>query len=239
LVSFFANSWSPEQIAGRLKRDYPCDKTKHIGKDTIYKHIYNQRKDLVKYLRCQKGKYRRRYGTRIREKQREALRKKRIDQRPKEAELRLRVGHWEGDTMVGKDRKPAILTHTERKTGLVLADKLQRATGELTKEKTIKRFNGLPREKRLTMTYDNGSEFSEFELTERETGLAIYFAYPYHSWERGCNENANGLLRQFFPKKSLFATITQEQIQKAVGLINHRPRKRLNFLTPYEAFNSN
>lgn len=229
--------WSPEQVAGRLGKDYPGDKSKHIGKDTIYKYIYNQRKDLVKYLRCQKGKYRRRYGTRIREKQREALKKKRIDQRPWEVEVRSRVGDWEGDTMVGQDRKPAILTHTERKSGLIVADKLDRATGELTKERTIERFKKIPKDKRLTMTYDNGSEFSEFELTARETGFAIYFAYPYHSWERGCDENANGLLRQFFPKKSLFATITQEQIQKAVWLLNNRPRKRLNYSTPYEIFN--
>ena len=141
--------------------------------------------------------------------------------------------------MIGKDRKPAILTHTERKSGLILADKLDRAMAEAVKEKTIERFKNFPKDKKLTMTYDNGSEFAEFELTEREAGFTIYFAYPYHSWERGCNENANGLLRQFFPKKTLFATITQEQIQKAVWLLNNRPRKRLNYLTPYEVFNSN
>ena len=229
--------WSPEQIAGRLKLKYPYDKTKHIGKDSIYKYIYTKRKDLVKYLRCQKGKYRRRYGTRIREKQREALKKKRIDQRPEIVEERGRIGDWEGDTIIGKDRKPAILTHLERKTGLLLADKLERATAELTKQKTLKRFEELPRDKKYTITYDNGSEFAEHETTEKKAGLDIYFAFPYHSWERGCNENANGLLRQFFPKKTIFATITQQEIQKAVGLINHRPRKRLNFFTPYEAFN--
>ena len=229
--------WSPEQITGRLKTKYLCDKTKQIGKDSIYKHIYNKRKDLIKYLRCQKGKYRRRYGTRIREKQREELKKRRIDTRPEIVEKRLRIGDWEGDTVIGKDRKPAILTHLERKSGYLLADKLERATAELTKQTTIQRFKSIPRKKKHTITYDNGSEFSDHELTEREIKIDIYFAYPYHSWERGCNENANGLLRQFFPKKSFFATITQEQIQKAVGLINNRPRKRLNYSTPYEVFN--
>jgi len=92
--------WSPEQIAGRIKRKWPNDKSRHIGKDSIYKYIYNQRKDLVKYLRCQKGKYRRRYGTRIREKQREKLKKKRIDTRPEIVETRARTGDWEGDTIV-------------------------------------------------------------------------------------------------------------------------------------------
>jgi len=229
--------WSPEQIAGKLKRKYPQDKSRWISKDSIYKFVYLKRKDLVKYLRCQKGKYRRRYGTRIREKQRETLKKRRIDARPEIVATRQRIGDWEGDTMVGQDKKPTILTHTERKSGLILADKLERATGEMTKEKTIKRFKRVPKSKRHTLTYDNGSEFSEYELTERETELDIYFAYPYHSWERGCNENANGLLRQFFPKKTPFGPITQKQIEKAVRLLNSRPRKRLNYLTPYEVFN--
>jgi len=226
--------WSPEQISGRWNKNH---KRKKIGKDSIYKYVYDKRKDLVKYLRCQKGKYRRRYGTGIREKQREALKKRRIDQRPEIIDQRGRSGAWEGDTIIGKDRKPAILTHVERKSGLVLADKLDRATAENTKEKTIARFKRIPRGKKHTITYDNGSAFSEHETTERQTGLTIYFAFPYHSWERGANENANGLLRQFFPKKSVFATITQRDIQKAVRFLNNRPRKRLNYFTPYEAFN--
>ncbi len=118
-----------------------------------------------------------------------------------------------------------------------MADKLGRGLAEETTRKTKNRFNRVSREKKLTMTYDNGSTFSEYELIERETGFTVYFAYPYHSWERGSNENANGLLRQFFPKKICFATITQEDVQKAVRLLNRRPRKRLNFLTPYEVFN--
>ena len=225
--------WSPEQIAGRRNKKH---RIKHIGKDTIYKFIYGKRKDLVKYLRCQKGKYRRRYGTRIREKEREALKKRRIDQRPEIVSQKQRIGDWEGDTIQGKDKKQ-ILTHTERKSGLILADKLAVITAEETRKKTKARFKRIPREKKITMTYDNGPTFSEHELTERETGITIYFAYPYHSWERGCNENANGLLRQFFPKKISFATITQRDIQKAVRLLNNRPRKRLNYLTPYEVFN--
>lgn len=225
--------WSPEQIAGRLKHKYGQT---IIGKDSIYHFIYEERKDLVKYLRCQKGKYRRRYGTRIREKQREEAKKKRIDTRPVVVELKQRLGDWEGDTVIGQDRKPAILTHVDRRSGLLLADKLARATAELTRQKTIERFDKVPKSKKHTITYDNGSEFSEHKTTEEKTRIDIYFAYPYHSWERGCNENTNGLLRQFFPKKSLFAPIRQEEIQKAVRLINHRPRKRLNYLTPYEVF---
>lgn len=227
--------WSPEQISGRLKHLYPNEKKKQIGKDSIYKYIYQERKELVKCLRCQKGKYRRRYGTGIRIKQREEQKKRRIDERPAEVETRAEIGHWEGDTIVGSDNQH-ILTHVERKSGLVLGDKLKRGTAELTRKKTIERFKSVPKKKKLTMTYDNGGTFAEHEMTEKKTGMIIYFAHPYHSWERGTNENCNGLLRQFFPKKSAFANVTQEAIDEACGLINNRPRKRHNYLTPKEVF---
>jgi len=228
--------WSPEQISGRIKEKWPEIKSRHISKDAIYKFIYEERKDLVKYLRCQKGKYRRRYGTRIREKQREELKKRRIDQRPEIVARRARIGDWEGDTIIGKERTIHILTHVDRKSGLLLADKLERGTAEITKNKTIQSFRKIPKNKKHTITYDNGVTFSDYEMTEKKTGIEIFFANPYHSWERGTNENTNGLLRQFFPKKSSFATITQRQINEACGLINNRPRKRLGYLTPNEVF---
>jgi len=228
--------WSPEQIAGCIKRKWKNDKSRHIGKDSVYNFIYKRRKDLVKYLRCQKGKYRRRYGARIREKQREELKKKRIDKRPGVVEKRSRIGDWEGDTIVGKERKIHILTHVDRKSGVILADKLDRATAKLTRIKTIERFRALPRSRKHTITYDNGSTFTDHEMTEEKTGISIYFANPYHSWERGANENANGLLRQFFPKKSSFANITQDDIDRACRLLNNRPRKRLGYFTPNEVF---
>lgn len=234
VITTLKNYWSPEQISGRWNKNH---KRKKVGKDSIYKFVYEKRKDLVKYLRCQKGRYRRRYGTRIREKQRDELKKRRIGQRPEIINTRGRIGDFEGDTIIGKDRKPAILTHVERKSGLVLADKLERGTAEITNEKTVKRFKRISKNKKYTITYDNGSTFANHEATEQQTGLTIYFAYPYHSWERGCNENANGLLRQFFPKRMKFATITQRDVQKAVRLLNHRPRKRLHYSTPREIFN--
>ena len=230
--------WSPEQISGRLKRQWPNDPSRQIGKDSIYTFIYAERRDLVPYLRCQKGKYRRRYGTKIREKQREALKKRRIDQRPNVVEQRERIGDWEGDTIVGSDHQH-ILTHVERRCGKLLADKLDRGTAELTTVKTVERFKTIPKHKKLTITYDNGVTFSDHDTTERETGIDIYFAWPYHSWERGSNENCNGLLRQFFPKKSAFAMITQEAVDEACDLINNRPRKRLGYLTPNEVFRRN
>lgn len=227
--------WSPEQIAGRLKKDYPNEKSKWIGKDSIYGYLYEKRKGLVKYLRCQKGKYRKRYGTRIREKLREENKKKRIDTRPVVVETKERIGDWEGDTIVEKN-KGHILTHTERKSGLLFADKLSQGTALLAREKTVRRFSKIPRKKKQTITYDNGVTFSDHELTEQETGMLIYFAHPYHSWERGCNKNSNGLLRQYFPKSMSFEEVQQREIDRAVREINHRPRKRLQYATPHEIF---
>ena len=236
VIKRLKQKWSPEQISGRLKIDYPHDKSKRIGKDSIYEYIYNEKKDLVKYLRCQKGKYRRRYGTKIREKQREEIKKVRIDKRSWIIEERMRIGDWEGDTIRGEERNTAILTHVERRSGYLMADKLDHPKAKETREATVKKFEKLPKNKRHTITYDNGSEFAEHELIGRFTKMMIYFAYPYHSWERGTNENTNGLLRQFFPKKMPFKNITQKQIEEATRLINNRPRKRLNYLTPYEVF---
>ena len=125
IVKKLKKYWSPEQIAGRWNKHR---KLKHIGKDTIYKFMYEKRKDMVRYLRCQKGKYRRCYGARIREKQREEQKKRRIDQRPEIINTRGRIGDFEGDTIIGKDKKSAILARMERKSGFALADKIERAT---------------------------------------------------------------------------------------------------------------
>lgn len=227
---------SPEQIAGSWSKNHPLER---IGKDTIYKFVYEKRKDLVKYLRRQKSKYRARYGTRIREKQREAERKRRIDQRPDIINQRLRIGDWEGDTVRGDGSSGHIITYVERKSGYLVAGKVPQVTVENINAFTLKKFKQIPKDKRRSMTYDNGSEFSGYDIIEEQTGLTAYFAFPYHSWERGTNENTNGLLRQFFPKKMRFDALTQEQLDKVVRLLNHRPRKRLNYHTPHEIFKKN
>mgnify|MGYP001616242685 FL=1 len=227
---------SPEQIAGRWNRNHPHER---IGKDAIYKFVYEKRKDLVKYLRRQKNKYRARYGTRIREKQREAERKRRIDQRPAIINTRARLGDWEGDTVRGNGKSGHIITYVERKSGYLVAGKTENATMENINAFTLKKFKRIPKEKRQSMTYDNGAEFSGYDIIEEQTGLTVYFAFPYHSWERGTNENTNGLLRQFYPKKSRFDMVTQKHLDKVVRNLNHRPRKRLNYLTPHEIFKKN
>lgn len=222
--------WSPEQIAGRLRRENIT-----IVHETIYQYILRNKK-LKKYLRCQKGKYRRRHGTVLREKAREYSKKRWIEERPEIVNERVNIGDWEGDTIIGRERTKRILTHVERKTGYLIANILQKVSAKIVAEKTIDNFKKIPKSKRKSITYDNGVEFSDHELIERETRATIYFANPYHSWERGTNENTNGLIRQFFPKRSLFATVTKEDVRKVEKLLNRRPRKRLNYLTPFEAF---
>lgn len=222
--------WSPEQIAGRLKRENIV-----IVHETIYKYIIRHKK-LKKYLRCQKGKHRRRHGTVKRVKAREYGKKRWIGERPEVINQRARIGDWEGDTIIGEERTKRILTHVERKTGYLIADILQKVSAKIVAEKTNERFKKIPRKKKRSITYDNGTEFSESEIIERKTKATVYFANPYHSWERGTNENTNGLIRQFFPKRSSFATVTKEDVEKVEKLLNRRPRKRLDYLTPYEAF---
>lgn len=224
--------WSPEQIAEKIRRELRII----ICHETIYQFIYEEMPEWKKYLRQKKGKYRRRHGTKKREKVRDEAKKKRIDMREKIVDKRERIGDWEGDTIVGGEKTTGILTHVERKSGYLIADLLKKKNAQTVKEKTIKRFLKLSKDKRQTITYDNGMEFSEHELIEKNTEMKVYFAYPYHSWERGSSENVNGLLRQFFPKKSMFAKLTQRDVDRAVDLINNRPRKRLGYLTPYEVF---
>jgi IS30 family transposase len=228
-------TWSPEQIAGRLKLEN--NNQTIICKESIYQYIYDEGGKLTKHLRYKKNKYRRRHGTKKRENERKlACTKRRIDQRPEEANQRLEIGHWENDTVVGSANSGAIATHAERKSGYYLGDKIERNNADNFRKATIKRFKRMPKKKRLTFTMDNGSETSDYELIEKDLGTTIYFANPYCAWERPTNENTNGLLREFFPKGTSFATVTQKDVDRAVRLLNHRPRKRLGYLTPHEVF---
>lgn len=224
---------SPEQIHGDRLRDGKIS----VCHETIYQYLYTERPDLVSLLlRQKKGKYRRRHGTTERAKQRELSKKTWITDRPEYINNRIEQGHWEGDTVRAKEKTIAIATHVERKSGYAMAVKLDHVTAQTMHHATIKAFTRIPKAKRLSETNDNGTEFSDFELTEKQLDMKHYFALPYHSWERGTNENWNGLLRQFFPKGSSFARVTQKDVDKAVRNLNHRPRKRLNYLTPYEVF---
>ena len=211
VVRLLKEHYSPEQVAGVLKQQGAP-----IVASTIYRYLRERAPHLKKYLRSQKGTYRRKRGTKKREEARELAKKRRIDERPKVIERRGRVGDFEGDTMLGRDKRVRMTTFVDRRSGYLIAYLLPKHNAELLTKIAVQKLKRLPKEKRKTLTLDNGTEFSDWERLEKQTGMTIYFAYPYHSWERGTNENTNGLLRQYFPKGSPFATITNTDVQRAV-----------------------
>ena len=222
---------SPEQISGILKK-----KKQTLAASTIYRYLQERAPHLKLYLRSQKGKYRRKRGTETKEKERELKKKKRIDERLAIVERRGRIGDFEGDTILGKDKRVRIVTYVDRRTGYLVAFLLPRMNAELLTTLTLQNFKRIPRSKKKTITFDNGTEFSDWESLEEKLKMIIYFAYPYHSWERGTNENTNGLLRQYFPKKYDFNLISEKEVRHVVRILNQRERKRLAFKTPYEVF---
>lgn len=232
--------WSPEQIAGRIR----IDLGEKISHEAIYQYIYAQccngspdlrkgREDLRIYLR----RRRKRRQTKGARKGQRIFKPKgnSIDLRPEIVNQRLRVGDWEGDTVESKDHKPGINTLVERKTGLVLITKLNGRGIEATNRVVAKRFSSLPEEIKYTLTLDNGTENNDWQGIEELTGLKVFYAHEYHSWERGTNENTNGLARDYWPKKTDFCMISDEEIAQVEYLLNTRPRKRLGWLSPLEA----
>jgi transposase, IS30 family len=229
--------WPPEAIAARLKLDYPDDELMRISHETIYRWVYldaSQNGKLHKHLRRRHKKRRRqtRYGSG----RRFIPGRVSIDERPAIVDTRERFGDWEGDTVEGAKGTGGIATHVERKSRYLIAAKLSDKKAATMNTQSIKAFKEIPRAMRLTLTLDNGTEFSQFKELEAETGLTVYFADPYSAWQRGTNENTNGLLRYYFPKGIDFQKISDEELDLIVKQVNHRPRKCLNYRTPHEVF---
>ena len=230
--SLLREDWSPEQIAGRLKQQGQ----KAISHETIHRYVLQDKHsggDLFLHLRRHRKKYRKRYGgtgnssgipNRVD-----------IEARPEVANRRGRLGDWEADTMIGKGHQGALVTLDERKSKLRLAWPVDRKTAEAVTEAIVTLLDGF-KDFVHTLTFDNGKEFARHETLAKELNCHTCFAKPYHSWERGQNENANGLLRQYFPKTIGLLEVTQQQVLQAVHKLNSRPRKGLGFKTPYEVF---
>jgi IS30 family transposase len=229
--NFLQEKLSPEQICGTYKTE-----VKGLCHETIYQFIYSERMDLKVRLRQKKGKFRRKRGTQKRNEDRENLKKKNISLRSKLIEKRKRLGDFEGDTVQGEKGTGSILTIVDRKSGFAFGVKLACEEKDIIRDALISTLSRVSEDKRKTITLDNGRGFWDFELVDKALGTTTYFANPYHSWERGCNENFNGLLREYFPKKTSFGNITQKDVDLAIEQLNHRPRKRLGYLTPYEVF---
>ena len=233
VIGLLKKGWSPEQIAGRTKQEQGVQL---FSPATMYNNI-NPDKELSRLLPRKHSKYRRTKEGNERKSFRESIDDRRcIDTRPEVVAQRSRIGDWEGDTIIGKERTARIVTHVERKTGYLLADLLREVSAEIVSEVSARAFKPIPQDKKHTITYDRGTEFSDYEITEKKTKMEIYFANPYHSWERGTNENTNGLIRRYFPKKTLFDSIKKEKLKNVVLSINKRPRKRLGYQSPYEVF---
>jgi IS30 family transposase len=225
--------WSPEQVAGRLRRQGELT----ISHETIYRYIWADKRaggQLYRHLRGARKHCRKRYG---RYDSRGRLAGKRpITARPAAADARSQVGHWEGDTMLGAGQAgPCVLSLVERKTGYLALGKLPRRTGAAVNRRARQLIAAQPRPVR-TITVDNGTEFHSYAALERRVATRFYFATPHHAWERGTNENTNGLLRQYLPKRASMAHLTQHDCNRIAAKLNRRPRKRLGYRTPEECY---
>lgn len=227
-----AQEWSPDQIAGRLR----ADDVLRISHETIYRYLLDDRAaggTLYQQLRGARKQRRKRYG---RYDSRGRLSGKRsIAERPLDAEERRTVGHFEGDTMLGGPDRHCLLTLVDRKTGYLMVGKLPARTVDATNARAIALLRRAPQPVR-TLTLDNGTEFHGYKTIEAQTQATIYFATPHHAWERGTNENTNGLLRQYLPKGASMQHLTQHDCNALAHRLNTRPRKRLGYRTPEECF---
>jgi len=226
-----AQDWSPQQITGRLR----LERQPSVSPELIYLHIYaDQRRGgtLHQHLRSQKKQRRRHRGYQRRG---QIPNRVSIEERPAIVDRKSRIGDWEGDLLVGAQRQSALFTATERKSKLELLCKLANKSAAELRDQSIELFT--PFAKRVfTITLDNGKEFCEHEAIAKALRARIYFAHPYASWERGLNENTNGLVRQYFPKGSDLAKVTEAEVQRVAALLNNRPRKTLGYRTPNEIF---
>lgn len=230
--------WSPEQIAGRLSVRPPADlEGLSLSHTTIYRWIWSdpeRTRQFRPFLRIARKARRKPYGKPSRQGQ--ILGKRSIDQRPAVANERQRLGDWEGDTMVGKGRRGYLVTCADRASRYLIARKVQACATDPVTEQLQQTIRKLPAEKRQSLTLDNGREFARPLELEKKLDLPVYFAHPYHAWERGTNENTNGLLRQYLPKGTDLTQVTDAQLRSYVRQINHRPRKCLAFQTAAEVF---
>jgi len=232
--------WSPAQIAETLEIDYPLDMTMRLSPEAIYTYLYvlprgALKKELLACLR-QNRKHRRkqRRGVQAERKIEDMLS---IEERPKEAANRIIPGHWEGDLIAGKNNRSALGTLVERATRATILIPVKNKSANEVARAFAKEVKKLPAQMKLSMTYDQGREMAEHKLFTDITGVKVYFAHPRSPWERGTNENTNGLIRQFFPKGTDFTKVSRAEVKKAQRLLNGRPRKTLNWQTPYAVFN--
>lgn len=227
--------WSPDEIAACSREEFPRDRKRQMSHQTIYAWIHAQ--DAA-------GKHWRRYLRSAGWRRPEARNRGRIpastsiEGRPAVVDRRSRYGDWEGDTVVGKSRRGGAVTLVERKSGYLLLGRISNLQAATVRRSAAELYSTTPPTLRKTLTLDNGKEFAEHQHLAEEASLKIYFAKPYCAWQRGSNENTNGLIRQFFPKGTDLAKIPKHRFTKVQHLLNNRPRKRLGYQTPLEVLRS-
>jgi len=231
--------WSPQQIAARLRRDYPQDMAKRISHETIYAAIYivprgELRRTLIGCLRQHRKVRRRRYRSGL--KRGDIPNPTPIAARPVEVEARLIPGHWEGDILKGRANGSAVGTLVERTTRLVLLARMPGLDSHSVVQGFARKLQRVPQPLRKSMTYDQGREMARHELLSKKLRLDVYFADPHSPWQRGTNENTNGLLRQYLPKSADLAALSQRELNAVAERLNNRPRQTLNWMTPNEAW---
>ena len=228
--------WSPQQIAGRLPIDHPDDARMRISHETLYEAIYSDERlaTLIACLRQRRPKRRKRGQGRTQR----CISPQRVSihDRPQEVQQRSRFGDWEGDLVLGKNQQGAIVSLVGRKSLMLFARKVQSKKSDEVIAAVIDALEDLPARWARTVTFDNGTEFYHHQRITNELGMAVYFADPYAAYQRGTNENTNGLLRQYLPKGMSFEQISQSQLDAIVHEINNRPRKTLGYRTPYEIY---
>jgi IS30 family transposase len=224
--------WSPEQVSGWLKINQGI----FISHERIYQHIWEDKRHggtLYTHLRQSNKKRKKQYGSK--DKRGQIRNRISIDERPAIVAEKTRIGDWEIDTVIGQNHQGALVTIVDRVSKFTLIKKVDSKHAEVVTGATISLLQ--PHlDKTLTITADNGKEFAGHETMKEQLDADVYFAHPYHSWERGLNENTNGLIRQYFTKGSSFENITDDEVEAVMNKLNHRPRKTLNFKTPHTVF---
>jgi transposase, IS30 family len=238
-----AQRWSPEEIVNRLQEEYPADQTMRVSHEAIYQYIYvlprgALKHTLVKALRQERTyrrtKFKRRMSEETRGKIADMLS---IEERPKEVADRTIPGHWEGDFLMGRYKRTALGTLVERTTRKTILVPLTAKDAESVRRAYARELRALPKALAQTLTYDQGKEMSGHKQFTIDTGIQVYFAHPGSPWERGTNENTNGLIRQYFPKGTDFSTVSVKEIKRVERELNDRPRKVLHWKKPDEVFN--
>lgn len=235
--------WSPREIVIRMEKEYPMDMEMRMSHEAIYRYIYvlprgTLKRTLIKGLRQERAYRRKQKMCGSQEKRGKIQDMVSIEERPKEVEDRSVPGHWEGDLIVGKYKRSALGTLVERTTRYTILAPIKGKDAESVRKAYAQEFKKLPREIVKTLTYDQGKEMSEHRQFTIDTGIQVYFAHPGSPWERGTNENTNGLIRQYFPKGTEFDKVSVREIKRVQRQLNDRPRAALDYLKPDEVINS-